>query len=68
MAHFVGGLWSGVLAMIGYGVFSALFVVLFLVYEMNEDWHISDEAFVDICEFMIGMFVGSIIGIIIWRW
>ena len=39
--------------------------ILFLAYEVDEDWHISDEAFHDILEFMVGFFV-AVAGLIIW--
>ena len=40
--------------------------VLFLAYEVDEDFHISDEAFHDILEAMIGFFI-TVAGLIIWR-
>ena len=41
-------------------------IALFLAYEVNEDWHLSDKAFHDILEFMIGFFVAAG-GLIAWR-
>ncbi len=39
---------------------------LFLAYEVNEDWHLSDQAFRDILEAAIGFFV-AVSGLLIWR-
>jgi hypothetical protein len=33
----------------------ALLVFLFVIYELNEDWHISDDAFVDLFYFGWGI-------------
>lgn len=39
---------------------------LFVVYELNEDWHWGDEAFRDLLEASIGFFVTTA-GLILWR-
>lgn len=41
-------------------------IILFVCYEVNEDWHWGDEAYRDILEFMIGFFV-ALGGLIIWE-
>lgn len=41
-------------------------VLLFLAYEVDEDWHLYDEAYHDILEAMLGFFV-TVAGLIIWR-
>jgi len=35
--------------------------ILFIVYEVDEDWHLSDEAFRDILEFTIGLYITSLV-------
>lgn len=42
-------------------------MALFLTYEVNEDWHLHDQAYHDILEFMLGFFV-TVAGLIIWRY
>ncbi len=41
-------------------------VIFFLAYEVDEDYHISDEAFRDILEATIGFFA-TVTALIIWR-
>lgn len=36
----------------------------FMIYELNEDWHLGDGAYRDILEYDVGMFVGVLILII----
>jgi len=35
--------------------------VVFLIYELNEDWHISDKAFIDILFYAIGLYAAAVI-------
>ncbi len=39
---------------------------LFLVYEIDEDWHLYDQAYKDILEAAIGFFA-AVTGLIAWR-
>lgn len=57
--HFIGGILT-VLASVPFPVPSAFLVILFLVYQLDESWHINDQAFFDIKTFMLGGFVGTI--------
>jgi len=34
--------------------------LVFILYELDEDWPISDQAFRDIREYLIGLFTGAI--------
>jgi hypothetical protein len=43
---------------------SILLFLAFLVYELDEDWHISDQAYNDILELMVGMVISSIVYLI----
>lgn len=43
------------------GVLSVMLFLCFLVYEVNEDWHIRNGAYKDIAGALIGIFVGIII-------
>ena len=40
---------------------SILLFLTFLVYELDEDWHLHDQAYQDILELMIGMVISSIV-------
>jgi hypothetical protein len=40
---------------------SILLFTSFIIYELNEDWHISDQAYQDILELMVGMVISSIV-------
>ncbi|MEM4469199.1 MAG: hypothetical protein QXS32_09055 [Candidatus Nezhaarchaeales archaeon] len=41
-------------------VLPTLALIAFIVYELNEEWHLRDEAYEDLAEFMAGMFVGMV--------
>ena len=60
IGHFVGGF---IAALVGYYLnpgLAAIATALFIIYELDEDWHISDEAFRDIREYIIGFFAACI--------
>ena len=40
---------------------SILLFTSFIIYELDEDWHISDQAYNDILELMVGMVISSIV-------
>jgi len=40
---------------------AVVFATGFLLYEMNEDWHIKDEAWKDIKGYLWGIVIGSLI-------
>ncbi len=42
-------------------ILSILLFITFLVYELDEDWHISDEAYRDILEYAVGLYAASIL-------
>jgi len=33
----------------------------FILYELNEDWHLSDRAYIDLQGFLIGITVGQVL-------
>ncbi len=64
-AHYlVGILTAG--SIIVSGVLSLIGFLGFLAYELNDDWHLKDEAYLDILEFLIGFFV-AVAGLIVWK-
>jgi len=40
----------------------ALIVVLFLAYEISEDWRLKDHAYIDIKSFMVG-YIATLLGV-----
>ena len=42
------------------GVLSVLIFLCFIIYEVNEDFHIKDSAFKDILGALLGLFAGAI--------
>ncbi len=64
-AHYLAGIIvalsstvNWVLPLVGFGSF--------MVYEIDEDWHLYDQSYQDILEFMIGFFIACV-GMIAWR-
>ena len=41
-------------------VVGTLMFIVFIIYELNEDWHISDSAFIDILFYAIGLYVAAL--------
>ena len=64
-AHYLIGMITAMSSMVHWTL-PLVGVLFFLAYEVDEDFHISDEAFHDILEAMIGFFV-TVTGLIIWR-
>lgn len=60
LAHFTFGLLS-CLSVIVNPVLTVLGVALFVLYELDEDWRLSDPAFEEIRQFSIGFGVGMIL-------
>ena len=59
VAHFVGGLLVAIISPL-IPVLSVISFLGFIIYELDEDWHISDQAYKDIKMFLFGMFTGMI--------
>ena len=60
IAHYVGGFLAA-LIVLSQPILTILLTALFLVYELNEDWYLTDEAFKDIREYMVGSFVAALV-------
>ena len=60
VGHFLGGLLVAFLS-IQFPVLAVLLTAVFVVYEMDESWHINDEAFNDIKIYLLGAFGGGIV-------
>jgi hypothetical protein len=46
-------------------VAAVMMFLTFIIYELDEDWHLSDKAFRDILEYGIGLYVGAVVYTII---
>jgi len=60
LAHFTFGLLS-CLSVIVNPVLTVLGVALFVLYEMDEEWRLSDPAYEEIRQFSVGFSVGMIL-------
>ncbi len=61
---------AGIITVVSYEICFILPIILYLGfrdYELNEEYHIRDMAFKDIQEYIIGLFVGVCLMIIV-RW
>lgn len=65
IAHYLTGVLI-TLSVLVHWILPVVGVLLFLVYEFDEDWHLNDKAFKDILECAIGFFI-AIAGILVWR-
>jgi hypothetical protein len=63
LAHYLGGFLSGLCSLFN-PTLSVLATLLFLVYELDEDWQISDESFSDIREYLLGLFISLILVVV----
>ncbi len=61
--HYGGGVLVAYFSFVA-PVLAVLITTLFALYEMDEQWRITDEAFKDIREFLIGLFVGALLSIL----
>ncbi|MBI2126089.1 MAG: hypothetical protein HYU02_02075 [Thaumarchaeota archaeon] len=55
LAHYLGGSIAAALTLV-VPTLAVLLTALFVIYEMDEKWTISDESFVDLKEYLVGMF------------
>lgn len=63
--HYVAGVLTVLSAFISPALVIAG-VLLFIFYELNQDWHIKDSAYHDLREFMVAFFI-AVIGVLIWQ-
>ena len=64
IGHFLGGVLVAYLTNIN-PLVAIIISILFCLYEMDEGWHIQDESFVDIKNFLLGVIAGAIVYIIV---
>ena len=64
-AHYLAGVLLALSSMVSWTL-PVVGCIMFLVYEVDEDWHIKDNAYHDILECMLGFFLATT-GLIVWR-
>ena len=57
IAHVIAGVLTSTASFINPTLATLMFIG-FIIYELDEDWHLSDEAYQDILEFLIGLYGG----------
>jgi hypothetical protein len=41
-------------------VLAAIMAVIFIIYELDEDWHLSDNAYKDILQYACGLYCAAV--------
>ncbi|RLE86796.1 MAG: hypothetical protein DRJ67_06325 [Thermoprotei archaeon] len=59
IAHFIGGCITAI-ASVGHPLLSILLFLSFIIYEVNEDWSLSDGAYKDILVYTLGLYIAAI--------
>jgi hypothetical protein len=60
LAHIAFGIITAIVSKINI-IFSILNTILFIIYELNEEWRINDYAYEDIREFVVGLTIGEVL-------
>jgi len=55
LSHVGAGIIVGLIAFVK-PVLAVLATILFIIYELDEDWHLHDKAYKDIFEFALGFY------------
>jgi len=61
----IGHILYGVLTVFAPIHIAPIMAVLFVIYELDEEWHIEDQSYRDIMFYMIGIAIGVIIWLIL---
>ncbi len=65
LAHYLWGLLTALAAMLLPQVIPAIMFIGFVIYELDEEWHIRDRAYHDIREYLVGLGVGVVVDAIV---
>jgi hypothetical protein len=63
LIHFLGGFLTAYSTEFSI-ILPILMFLIFVLYELDEDWHISDNAYEDIRDYAIGLYLYAILRII----
>ncbi len=66
ITHFLAGFLTACVSQIN-AVLSVLMFLIFIIYELDEDWHLSDQAYIDIRDYAAGLYAAATIIYIIIR-
>ena len=68
VGHFVGGVLTALAACLLNPALAAVMFACFIIYELDEDWHIKDKAYRDIKVYAVGLFgaVAALLGVRAW--
>lgn len=64
LSHFVSGMLTAAMSIYSV-VLAILMFLVFLIYELNEDWHIKDEAWRDILSYGLGIYLMAVVFLIL---
>lgn len=59
IVHLPVGIFNAWLFTLG-TAYGFAFLLMFLLYEINEDWHIRDSAYLDLASWMWGFVIGTV--------
>jgi len=65
LAHVVFGFLTVLASVYVHPVISVIMFVTFIVYQLDEEWHLEDESYEDIREYGIGLGIGVVVAIAI---
>ncbi|MDW8086321.1 MAG: hypothetical protein RMI45_08830 [Ignisphaera sp.] len=60
IAHILAGVASAIVTF-SHPVIGVVMTILFIIYQLDESWHIKDESWLDILEYSIGYYATSTI-------
>jgi p-aminobenzoyl-glutamate transporter AbgT len=60
LAHATFGILTSLISIIS-PILPFINLIIFTVYELDEEWHLEDESYKDILEFAVGLAIGEII-------
>lgn len=63
-AHHIWGFMVALVALVSPAL-SVLMFTGFIIYELDEEWHIKDKSYADIREMLIGMGIGAALDLVI---
>lgn len=58
LAHILFGLVTAMISLVS-PILSIINTVVFIIYELNEEWNLSDKAYEEIMEYMLGLGIGE---------
>jgi len=65
LAHIAFGILTVLAVVYVHPVVSVIMFLTFIIYELNEEWHLEDESYEDIREYGIGLGIGTLIMVVV---